>query len=89
MSGIIFLLDVIAFVIVVAWAYANSGPEATGEKGLLGLKSVDPEPKADTDRPAPHWRREVGRRGAQPAPTQDARPTPGWRRKLGQRPPGA
>lgn len=87
MSGLLFLADVIAFVIVCAWTYANSGAGATGETGLLGLKSVAAEEDTKGRAPPP-WKRAIGR-APQPAPTAEEPPTPGWRRKLAKRPPWA
>lgn len=93
MSGVLFLLDVIAFVIVVAWAYANTDAGASGEKGLLGLKAPPSEPTAGSGRTTPHWKRTIGREprvaSAGDAPAEDDRPTPGWRRRLERSPPGA
>lgn len=86
MSGLLFLFDVIAFVIVAAWAYSNDGPGKSGEKGLLGLRSDDPAAAGGSVRGGPRWRRDLIRPGDQSAGALK-RPASGWRRSFGARPP--
>jgi hypothetical protein len=54
MTGILFLLDIVAFVVVVRWAYLRSEPGAeNSETGLLGLRTGDSrEPRTK----APNWK---------------------------------
>lgn len=86
MESILFVLEVIAFVVVVGWA---SLVEATGDpaRGLLGMREEDlavPAPMpAETG-----WRR-VPRRVAvervtveKPKLPRAVGPTPAWRRKM-------
>ncbi|MDB5446810.1 MAG: hypothetical protein JWQ97_2127 [Phenylobacterium sp.] len=94
MSGILFLLDVIAFLVVVSWAYANDGASQSGAKGLLGMKMRCLAQKPSRARAAPRWRRAnvYGAAQARPeAPQAPVAPTPGWRRTLryDRRPPEA
>lgn len=91
MSALLFLLDVIAFAIVVSWAYTSEKPGQTGEAGLLGLKG-DAETPMHPVR-TPRWKRGSSRSPSPgcPAPAAAARAQPrlDWRRTVGQRPPQA
>jgi hypothetical protein len=86
MSGALFLLDVIAFVIVVAWAFTSEKPGQSGHSGLLGLKDDAEEPA----RPArtTRWKRGPVRPSTPAAPAR-GQPRLDWRRSAGPRPPQA
>lgn len=61
MSSILFGLEVVAFLIVVLWTYANDGVlPSTAEKGLLKMKPSRPAtaPSAQAKAVVPNWRRE-------------------------------
>ena len=73
MSGLLFLLEVIAFLVVVSWAYANDGASKSGARGLLGMKM-----RCLTDKP--RRRRTAPRRAGAAAACPTF--TPGWRRTL-------
>ena len=86
MESILFLLEVIAFLIVVGWAALV---EATGDpgRGILGMREEDvavPAPLV----PETGWRRVPRRVGTQRAPVEKSKlpravgPTPAWRRKM-------
>jgi hypothetical protein len=85
MSSLLFLLDVIAFLVVVQWACANEAPGATGLKGLLGMHDKASDAAAQAERAAPAWRKR-GDAAVAPATTARTRwsagPQPGWRRTL-------
>jgi hypothetical protein len=87
MTGILFLLDVMAFVVVAWWAYVRCGPRAESpETGLLAMRpgdSREPRPKGPTWKaPAPQLRDprpdpEEGRRVSRSEPRWKAsRPRP-------------
>lgn len=82
MSGAVFLVDVIAFVIVVMWACAADAPGRRGEKGLLGMKLGAGE---DASRRPPRWSRAPSGT-AVPARRLGGKAKPGWRRTLAPRP---
>jgi hypothetical protein len=56
MSGVLFLLEIVAFVVVAYWAYLNdrAGPEA-GDKGILRMKKMVAEGRPAA-KPAPRWK---------------------------------
>ncbi|CAN7392451.1 hypothetical protein LJR219_002413 [Phenylobacterium sp. LjRoot219] len=91
MEGILFLAEVAAFLIVVAWA---AFVEHTGspERGLLGMRE-EGVPAGPPQRAEPDWKRVPRRAPIQleaepekPLPMRHVGPTPGptpaWRRKL-------
>jgi hypothetical protein len=82
MSGLIFLADVIAFVVVVSWACAAEAPGRGGGGGLLGIKLDGEAGEKPAAAPAPRWSRapQAGVRGF------GAGATPGWRRTLASGP---
>jgi hypothetical protein len=61
MSSLLFLLDLAAFVLVIAWTYANDSGTGAGEKGALGMKT--PADRAAAGPLKPRWRQ---------APSKDA-----------------
>lgn len=83
MSGILFLVDIIAFVVVAYWAYANdrAGVEG-GDQGLLKMKKVVIAPAAA--KRAPRWM--STKRPADPDELAEdpvlRRVQPQWRRQL-------
>jgi hypothetical protein len=57
MTGVFFLVGVVAFVVVAYWAYTNDRLQTgSGERGLLAMKS---DGEASSGRPAPRWRRSL------------------------------
>lgn len=86
MSGVLFLLDVIAFLIVVRWAYASEKPGQSGQAGLLGLKD-DAEAPTRPARMA-RWKHGPGPSKASGAAARED-PRLDWRRSVGPRPPRA
>jgi hypothetical protein len=84
MSGTLFLLDVIAFVLVAYWAYSNDRASAgSGDKGLLAMKDTG---AIDTEARVPKWQESIrGRGAAAPASarldTTKVRP-PRWTRRM-------
>jgi hypothetical protein len=86
MSSILFLVDMIAFLVVVVWTYTNDGAANSGEKGLLGMKVRAGPVSARGRGRIPLWKLKLVY-GAAPARPRSPRPTPGWRRRP-QRPPG-
>jgi hypothetical protein len=72
LAGILFLLDILAFALVVAWAFARNTPgNKSPESGWFGMRGAEAEPPAAADAPTAAWRR----RG--PAPEGRG---PGWKR---------
>jgi hypothetical protein len=70
MSGILFLLEIIAFVAVVRWAFLRSGPNpANAETGWFGMRTGDGgdvrTPKAGGPPSAPQGR-QAGLNRAEP-----------------------
>jgi cell division septal protein FtsQ len=55
MSGILFLISVVGFVLIAYWAFRNDamGLDEHGS-GLLAMRSTTPKPKA-----APKWKKEA------------------------------
>jgi len=81
MSGILFLLEVVAFVVVVRWALARCGPgPASAETGWLGMRSDDGR---DTQAPPATWRASAPQEG-QP---RLSRSEPRWKRSSSHSPP--
>jgi hypothetical protein len=70
MSGLLFLLEVIAFVVVGTWAYtAGGGAPGSDTTGLLGMKSADDSRRK---RAPPRWKSgPVMRSAAEHSPTAD------------------
>lgn len=73
MAGIVFLANVLAFVLLVQWAFARRDSEGSdGETGLFGMRSSgDADPPAE-ERPTASWQR--GRTAT------SGRRKPGWKR---------
>jgi hypothetical protein len=92
MSGLLFALDVVAFLIVVLWAYNSEKPGQTGEAGLLGMKG-DGEATTPPARVA-RWKRGPNVAANPATSVTPAAPAPSqsrldWRRNGAGRPPRA
>lgn len=95
MSGLLFLLDVIAFVVVVFWIYAIDGRGGSAARGLLGVKDAGPKapkPPKPPKRPGAGWRGAARSAGAGRLPATRGVPaasssTPGWKRMPARSPP--
>jgi hypothetical protein len=57
MTGALFLLDVLAFVLLVYWTYRSAARPEAGEEGLFGMKSDPQAPDPETASSSPRWRR--------------------------------
>lgn len=92
MSGLLFLLDVIAFVVVVFWIYAIDGRGGSAARGLLGVKDAGPKAPKPPKRPGAGWRGAARSAGAGRLPATRGVPaasgsTPGWKRMPARSPP--
>jgi hypothetical protein len=81
MASILFVLEVVAFVVVVWWAYVRSEPGAQGqETGLLGMRSGE---RRVRPRRAPRWKTAAPQgMTQQPDPAKalrPRRPEPQWK----------
>ncbi len=73
MAGILFLLDALAFVLVLHWAFERRGSkQANAETGWFGMRSTEADAAA-----APQASAASSRRAAAPGPD---RRTPRWKR---------
>jgi hypothetical protein len=78
-SGILFLLMLVAFVAIAYWAFTNDeGPDA-GFKGLLAMtRDQGDEPSSSAAR-APRWRQQRSTQDS--VRDRTASPPPRWRRE--------
>lgn len=78
MSSILFAMSVVAFLVVVYWAFRNEKPgRKSGAISLLDMRDAA-DPDAAPSRPPPRWARGGP---AEPPPEAPAnRPQPRWRR---------
>jgi hypothetical protein len=86
MTGVVFLVGVVAFVIVANWAYTNDRLGAGGgEQGLLAMKN-ESDPTDSSRRPAPRWRKVLAKPKRSPKrlrgrPASPRLPGPGKRHR--------
>lgn len=91
MAGVLFLLDVVAFVIVVWWALPRSAAGgASPDTGWLGMRSRD---SSNARASAPSWRVSA-RQGSEPREGDPEEPRlsnrePGWKPSRPRSPPPA
>lgn len=73
MAGILFLLDVLAFVLVLHWTFARRAAKpGDAETGWFAMRPAEPDAPVAQDSPAP-----LARRGRERAPD---RRVPSWKR---------
>jgi hypothetical protein len=87
MSGILFVLEIAAFVVVAYWAFANDKAQpSTGDKGLLSMKGVAAVIGDAVAARQPKWKRTPSRRAAEASPETeqpaDGLSQPKWKRQL-------
>ena len=90
MASILFLLEVVAFVVVVWWAFLHTGRRGQGEDtGLLAMRSGDRPPSATR---TPVWKASALQRRPPPGLVKEARANraePHWKTSRPRpRPPG-
>jgi len=56
-NGALFLLDVLAFVLLVYWTYRSVARPEAGEEGLFGMKGDPRAPDPETASRSSRWRR--------------------------------
>ena len=85
MSGILFLLAIVAFIVVAHWAYTNDRAKSdSGELGVLGMKTAQSSTAESIARNVPKWRRSSVRQrrgpvGAEKTRAAPARSMPRWK----------
>jgi hypothetical protein len=78
MSGVLFLLEIGAMLLVILWF---CGAERAGGRWRLRLLDMEDEPAGpETGRPPPRWRAGDADRAARTPEASDGRRPPGWRR---------
>lgn len=91
MSSVLFLLEIVAFLIVVYWAYSNDRVRPSlGDKGLLQMVPAERAPEQAAAAAVPKWKKTPARgRPGQAARAASARgagrPDPAWKRTHNRR----